>query len=296
MFRTIIPSKDGTVNINGLKMFVRPFWLTPDAPNQTLNLAAVVGAPAYAPLTIGQEGPFEGQSFICESTRFTAVGDHEFLVMLEDTGTRKQLSNRMLHANTIFGTPGLPLVLPEYLFLHERRSLTVRMQNIFANANAVRFCIAGTRVYTSSASSARLNKWVNDRLESAQVSSFYCLTTTDDVDNLTVAAGATSYFFPGDADGYFECYRMNAVAYDATLGTMTGTFDFILLDAETGRQLSSGNLSNLMATGNAMLPHVLPEAPLWRPTQRIEIRITNTTPTGNPIDVYFTMIGRKVYA
>lgn len=295
MIKTILPSQDGRLRLNDVKTFVRPFWLTPDAPNQALALAAVAGAQTSAPMTVSQEGPFQGFSLVCQSTRFDLVADHEFLVMIQDAGARKQLMNRACHANTIFGTPQFPMVLPERFFLHENRSLHVRMQNIFANANAIRFVIPGRRIYATSAASGVLDDFILDLSERSQVTTPYFLTTSADINNLTVAAGATSYVFPVDADGYFEIFKISAVAYDATLGTMTGTFDFILRDAETRRELETGNLSNGLALGTGLQPNILPESWLVSPRMQLEIVVTNTTATGNPLDAYITLIGRKIY-
>jgi hypothetical protein len=214
--------------------------------------------------------------------------------MIQDSGSRKQLMNRPVHSNTIFGTPQLPMVLPERLFMHENRSLTIRFQNIFNNANNVRPAIHGRRIYATSARSGVLDEFIKDISERAEVTTNFFLTTTEEVDDL-VAATPTSYFFPIDADAYFECFKMSYVAYDTVLGTATGTFDYILRDAETRRELETGNLSELLGLGTGLLPFICAESWLIRPKQRVEIVITNTTPSGNPIDIYFTMIGRKIY-
>ena len=295
MIRTILEAKDGSYRINDVKQFVKPFFLTPDAPQQTMALAAVVGAQAYNPITVTQEGPFQGYSLIAESDQFTAAGDHGCTVMITDSGSRKRLTNRPCHMNTVFGTSQFPLVLPERLFMHENRSLTIRFQNLFAVANDIRPVISGRRIYGTSAASGVVDEMIADLAERSQTTTPYFLTTTEDVTNLTVAAGATSYFFQTDADGYMEVFKITAVCYDRTLGVLTGTFDFILRDAETRREMESGPLSNLLACGDALQPFILPESWLIRPKQRVELVVTNTNPTGNPIDVYFTLVGRKIY-
>ncbi len=281
--------------MNDTKQFVQPFFLTPDAPNQTMALAAAAAAQAHAPMTVTQEGPFEGYALVMQSTRFTQIGDHDMTVMITDSGSRKQLMNRMVHANTIFGTPQFPMVLPERLFLHENRSLRIQLQNIGANAQNVRPVIVGRRLYATSAAAGTLDDFIKKLLERSQVTTPYFLTTEEDIDELTVAAGATSFFLPMDADAYFECFKITAVAYDTTLGTLTGTFDLIIRDAETRRELETGNMSNQLVVGTGLQPFILPESWVIRPKQRIEIQVTNTTATGNNIDVFFTLIGRKIY-
>jgi len=295
MIPTILKDADGNLCVNDAKQFVKPFSLTPDAPNASLALAAAVAAQASAPMTITQEGPFEGYSLIAQSTRFTAVGDHECTCMITDNGSRKQLMNRECHANTIFGTPNFPMVLPQRMFLHENRSLRIRFQNIFANANAVRSVIHGRRWYPTSAASGYIDEEVRKLLERSQLATPYFLTTEGVIDELTVAAGATSYFLPSDADSYFECFKMAAVAYDTTTNTITGTFDIIFRDAETRRELETGLLSNQLCIGTGLTPFILAESWLIRPKQRVEVQITNTTASGNNIDVYLTFIGRKIY-
>lgn len=295
MFKTVVKSEDGKLYINDVKRFVRPFFLTPDAPNQTLALAAAANSQAYAPMTVTQEGPFQGYSLILQSDRGELVGDHEATVLMTDSGSRKQMMNRPVHANTIFGTPSFPMVLPERLFLNENRSLTIRFQNLFANANNIRVNIAGRRMYQSSAESGMFDKLISDLTKRTVVTTPYFLTTTEDITALTVAAGATSYFLPTDADAYFEVFKFAAVAYDNQLGTLTGDFDIIIRDAETRREIETGNMSNQLIMGNGLAPFVLPESWLIRPKQRIEIVVTNTTATGNPLDAYITFIGRKLY-
>ena len=295
MFKTVVKSNDGRLYINDVKRFVRPFFLTPDAPNQTLQLAAVLNSQVFNPLTVTQEGPFQGYANILQSTRFTAAADHECTALITDTGSRKQLSNRPVHANTIFGTPGFPLVLPERLFLNENRSLTVRFQNIFANLNNLRMMISGRRLYQSSAESGMLDDYIKKLQKRTLVTTPYFLTTTEAIVNL--AAGATqSYILPTDADAYFECFKITQVNYDRTLpagNINAGSYDFIIRDAETRRELETGNLSDQLATGNGQVPFVLAESWLIRPKQRIEIVITNTH--ANAIDIYLTIIGRKLY-
>lgn len=287
--------KTGELTINGMKQFVRPFWLTTDAPNEELDLAAVAGNQALAAINVDGEGPVEARTFLLESDRFTAVGDHEALVEISAEGGKKSLMNNPIHANTICGTPGLPLVLPEWLFLHANAPLTFRAQNIFANANSLRFAMGARRMYPLSTADASLNDLVQEMSDRAQWTMLYFMTTSEEIDGLTVAAGATDYFFEVEADAYYEVFRIAAVCYDETLGTMTGTFDFDLFDSPSGRKLHSGPLSNQLAVGTAQLPYICPDSWLIQPKQRVKIEVTNTTPTGNPIDLYFTLLGRKIY-
>jgi hypothetical protein len=86
------------------------------------------------------------------------------------------------------------------------------------------------------------------------------------------------------------------VWYDTTLGAgnmNAGTFDWSIRDAEGGRQLSSGLLSNQLGVGNAMTPFKLPQSLLIKPSQFIELEIANTN--ANPLTIYPVLIGRKYF-
>ena len=300
--KTVEKNNLGQLEINAVKHFVRPFWLLPTstaaggASTNTMALAAVPAATAVAPCNVGQEGPFEGHSLICQSTRFTAVGDHEFTIRIEDRGYRRDLMNREVHANTILGTSGFPGVLPEYLFLDRTGSMLVSLQGLgFGVLNAVRFAMPGCRYYASSDDNKAIGGLIGDLQARKSASCPYYLTTDQQITAL--AAGATQSFqmSVGD-DGYFDAYDIRAVWYDTTLGAgnmNAGTFDWNLKDAETRRQLMTGNLSNQLGIGNAMTPFKLPGSLLNRPTQRLEVEIVNTH--ANPLTIYFTIAGRKYF-
>ena len=142
---------DGTLEINEVTRFVKPYLLTPDAPNQTINLAAAVAATGQAPVSVNQDGPVEMLSMMCQSTRFDAVGDHECTVIIRDIGTSKDLMNRACHLNTIMGTSAFPGMFREHLYADQNRSYQVFFQNIFANANALQPVFNSIRYYKSAA-------------------------------------------------------------------------------------------------------------------------------------------------
>ena len=281
--------------MSDIKQYIRPFHLLPDAPNNELALAGAIGATVSNPMTVTQEGPFEGFSFQCMSDAFTALGDHRCTVMIIDNGSRKQFMNRPVHLNTISGTPHFPALFEEHIYLDENRSLRIEFQNLFAVANNIRPCIAGRRYYPTSAASAAMNKATAKAQYRAEVCAPYFLTTEEDQTAIAVG-GQNSAFFLTDPDAYFDVYSLNAVAYDDATGLLTGTFDFELYDATSGRRLVNGQvgLSNQLAAGNGLQPYKLPESWVLEPRQRIEMVFTNTLPANN-ISVYFTLVGKKIY-
>jgi hypothetical protein len=292
----------GELELNRVKKFARPFFLLPTstaaggATTNTMTLAAVAASTAIAPMNVGQEGPFEGYSLLCQSTRFTAVGDHEFTVRLEDRGYNRALMNREIHGNCLFGTSAFPSVLHEYLFLDRTASLLVSLQAMnFAIANAVRPVFAGNRLYAGSDDAGELKDLIGDLQKRKSASCPFWLTTDQQI--TAQPAGTTrSYLMSVGSDGYFDAYDICAVWYDTTLGAgnmNAGTFDWNLKDAETKRQLMTGNLSNQLGIGNAMTPFCFPNSLLNAPTQQLELEIISTH--ANPLTIYFCLVGRKYF-
>lgn len=294
MFKFLVPQKDGTFITNKLKSFVRPFFLTPDSPNQEMALAGGVGQQATQPISISQEGPFQALSLLMQSDNFTATGDHLCTVMITDAGSRRQLMNRPIHANTIFGTPEFPMVLSERLLLHEERSLVIRLQNLGVGANDVRPVLAGRRIYQSSANIGDLDEWVIKNLKRTEVTMPYFLTTQNEIEDLAHNT-PTTFIFPSASDSFMEVFAITGIAYDVVAGTPTGTFDIIFRDAKTRREIESGPMSDALVVGTGLQPFRLPESWVIEPRQNIEIELTNTTASTEDIDVYLTLIGRKVY-
>lgn len=299
MIPSIVKGVDGSFFINKVAYYVRPFWLTPNTPNSVMPLAAIVDDQASAPMSINTDGPFEAQSLVCQSNLFTAGGDHQFTVMISKPGYDQTLMNRPVHANTIFGTPQFPFVLPMPLFLLEEESLQIRLQNIIGNLNAiVRPVMHGTRYFRVASRSKALKELIEERELMNAVGAPFFLTTSEAISGLTIAAGDVNkpYEFLTEPDMHFEAFKMTAVALDTVAGTLTGTFDFNLFDSDTGRQLSTDPLSSVLAIGDAQQPMIFGTPWLIKPNQRIKLEVTNTTPTGNAINIYITLIGRNINA
>ena len=292
MFKTYDARSD---RLNDAKRFIRPFVLTPDAPNNNgMAINPAVGASITAPSSITQEGPFEGFHLIADSTTFRAVGDHQCTVMMRDMGSQKYLMNRVVHANTVFGTSQFPCLLKEFMFLEEERSISWTFQNLFPVANNIQPIISGRRFYQSSAGNAPLNAYITKRkLRYIKTTPFFLTTNLP----LVIAAGQTVPFqMTVDPDGAFDGYAFSAVWYDTTLGAgflNTGTFTWELRDSESRRSLMTGRMNEQLALGDGRLPFQLPESIYVMPNMRLELEVTNTHP--NPLSNSFTILGKKFY-
>lgn len=297
MIPAIIKDDYGQKWINKSKKFFKPFFLTPDQDEDDgiLTLAAQIGATAYSPVTVTQEGPEDIYAFIMASDRFRAFGDHACLVDIIDDATGKHLMNRPVHANTIFGTPEFPAVLSEYYYLNEHRAFTIQLQNLVNAQNNIRAMFDSKRIYTTAAESGYVNERVAELMERSVGTMPYFLTPDTDVE---LAAGATQTFrFPSDADSYIEIFKMAFVGYDTDdpAPNLNGRLEFTIRDAETKRDLHTGTLTDETAMGTGETPFVFPESLLILPRQQTEIVITNQTPAAHAAEFYITMIGRKIY-
>lgn len=281
--------------LNGVKEFVPPFILTPDEPNQRVTLNAAVNATETVTMSVSQEGPVQVKNWTMQSDRFTAVGDHEATIDIYDSGARRNLMNRPIHLNTMMGTPEYPGILPEWLFLHETRSLRIQFQNIFANENTLRMAAQGRRFYKSSARAGDLEDMIQKILERQAMTHTYYLTTTEEVSELAYGDSDTWKFDP--TTEWFCIYKITSIAYDDETGDVieSDAYDIRFQDAKTGRDISNDTLSSDLITGTALYPWALPESWLIPPKKEMTVEIENTNPFGNSISVYITLIGVKVY-
>lgn len=282
--------------INGIKEFVPPFVLTPDDPNQRVTLAAAVNDTETVVMSVSQEGPVQIMNWTMQSNRFTAVADHEATIDIYDSSANRHFMNRPIHLNTMMGTPGFPGLLPEWLFLHENRSLRIQFQNIFANENTLRLNGQGRRFYKSSARAGDLEDRINKILERQAMTHTFYLTTTEEISDLAYGDSDTWKFDP--TTEWFVVYKVTSLAYDTQRSEMVDSdaFNIRFQDAKTGRDISNDTLSSDLITGTGLYPWVLPESWLIPPKKEMTVEIENTNPWENPIDVYITLIGVKVYA
>lgn len=221
--------------INPLKHNTFPYWLCTDPPN-TVAVVAAAGASNEIPMTVTQEGPFEGFAFVGQRT-------NPVNVVIEDRASKKSFMNRMVHLDTILGgTSGAagdadlglkPYILPQTIFLHQRRSLTVNFTDIGVAGSNVRFAIAGRRFYPAAAGSPELAKFIEKKIKRYAVAMPYFLTTDNPAAFL--GAGVQTFRMSVGSDGHFVGYK---VSYVSTLAGGDPTIYFS--DAETGRIIMNG--------------------------------------------------------
>lgn len=281
----------GELVINPLKHNTFSFWLNPDPPNNPIVVPAA-GASNEIPMNVSQEGPFEGYAFVGQRT-------NPVNIVIEDRAAKRQLMNRQIHLDTILGqTSGAagdndlglkPFILPQTIFLHQRRSLTVNCTDIAAGGSAVRFAILGRRFYPTAIGSPDLDKFIEKKIKRYAVCIPYFLTTDNPA--LFIGAGTQTFRMSVGNDGHFVAYKgmyvNTAAGGDPTMH---------LSDAETGRVLMNGlpNVGIMQCAdvfGTGQFPTVFPEPMFIERNGAFNITIT-TLGAGT---VYVTLAGIKIY-
>lgn len=283
---------DGRLEINPLKHATFPYYLCTDAPNTVVVVPAGGNTSAPTPMTVTQEGPFEG---------FYLTGQYNNAVMIriQDQAAKRMLMNREIHWDTIVGGTGgaagdgdlgiRPFILPQTMFLHQRRSLIVDFRDLAAAGANVRFAIGGRRFYPTAAASNDLQKFIKQKVDRYGVATPYFLTTDAQVN--IAGPGTTTWRMSVGAEAHFVGYKLSYVT------TLAADPTFYLTDAETGRVIMNGNtVAGIMQAadgiGTAQFPYIFPEP--WFIERNGAINLTLTA-AGAGI-FYFTIAGIRIYS
>lgn len=281
MLPTYIKRKDGSVYINPAKRHVKPYALLTD-PVTTAVAANGTSAPITMP--IDTQGHFEAFYAVCDR-------DGPATITIFDPGTSRFMMNREIHIDTIVsGLSGAggqrPFIWPESYFFNVEdagRSVVVQFRDLTGVTNNIRFMLEGRRFYTKE-SPPEIYEKMYEYFGRKERTNVYFLTT-----DLPVALPATtaSTFantrVTDEAD--FEVFKIASVS--------DGPYEWTIRDTGTGRILSNGFHTNTMRTGTAEFPFIFVEPLLIERNYQMQIEFRNLS--GAPNNVFFTMIGRRLY-
>lgn len=297
---TFARNKVNKLILNPRKLDVQYFQLVPDAPNNPVAVAAsATSAPVQ--LTVSQDGPFEAQSAVLYRRRDDTGVDSQLdaFVDLYDESSKRSLMNRAIHVDNFFGRSingnvagvnaraGIaPGIFAETLFIHQSRTLTMRLTNGSAAAQQSFFPVLnGTRWYGYANPSKELAISVEKRASRARISSPYWYTT--DADVLALGAGlSTNLFLYVTGEGHFEWWK--------TVYVSNVDFTMQITDKRNGRQFSNGPVHCKAGMGTSALPYILPEATVIQANGQLQFAITNIDPAV-AMNGYIALIGRRIY-
>jgi len=274
----------GVVYLNELKRFVKPYFMVPQNVGNQLGQVAV-GALGTGNMILApdQNGPFEG-------FYFTSEHGGNMLVRINDGGARRDLMNRDVHIDTIMTpVPGgqRPFMLPEGLWIQQRRSLLFTFTDLSGAAQTVRPVLHGRKFFLKQATPGLASKFIARRDMINQVTTPFFYTTDNDV-NLPLATTANQQeTITVNDEGHFLATKITCVSQ--------GPFDFIIKDGRTGQSLSGAvRVSNTGCTGISRFPYVFPEPWLIERNSQIIIEFTNRFALGSN-NIWMTWTGRRIY-
>lgn len=273
-----------------------PFWLTTDPPNQQVTVPAGDKSSAY-PMSYRYRGPFRGHYLFYNADR------DDLLISIIDgrDGYAYTMKGMGVHLQTIASDdPGFPSILPEALVLQHRAHITVHFTNLDSTNDAnIRFMIQGfafepTRVKTSS-----MRDKIAGTLDRMHFLRPHFATLDDGV--ATVSANSEGRFFMTiDDAGYFEVFKITAIAYQSgTLTELTSTqYNNVLIQITdySGRQLSNSRSPDIplaLLAGRGKTPNILPARVMLPPLVQTMVDIINNNSVD--VDVYLTFIGRRIF-
>jgi len=300
--QTFARNEQGKLILNPRKLDVQFFQLVPDtqltAPLPPAAPVAVASGATTGPIlfTVSQDGPFEG-FYLSHYRRDTATLAEAFQgcwVDIYDEGAKKNLVNRPIHIDCIFGktiaaptgSVGIgPHLLAESLFVNPQRALVMRFQNAVGLGQDIFPVVHGTRYYSYANPSKSLSVAVEQRAARARISSPYWFKTDVDI-AAQVAATVADYPLTITADGHFEWWKTTYVSDQ----------DFMLniVDRRNGRAFCNAPVYCRAGIGTASFPYILPEHTLLQANSQLKLTVYNMAAAA-PLNADITLCGRRIY-
>jgi len=283
--RTFVQDSAGNLVVNPAKMYVQPYILLPDSPNEAVTVAANSASQPLV-LTGPQEGPFEAFFLAARCTSLAIRVTFEY--------RKRQLQNYGIHGQTILGCQYLNVVangfvgyiLPETLWLLPRETLIIQATDLSGDTNILKFSLHG-RLYSVGAtptSVSEIPKTLNMANRSMQMSAPFWYTTENPPLTLSANQTVQTSIHIG-RDGAFELHKIGAYS--------TGAFSVVIYDPNSGRRLTSGAVHSDLLTGNAWFPYILAEPLFMKRNSWLKLDITDLS--GSENSIYLTLAGRRIY-
>lgn len=306
MISTWVEGPKGEVYINDVKKYVKGSILVPPAVHNPVTVPAAPAAnnPGVSPIVIFQSP--EGSAVEV----FSFVGGHDgtvaaeiqqrLTVLLTETAYRRNLMNRAVLVDHVFGTQQTPLNLFKTMLLEGHGVIQAQFFNNSAAGQALyRSSLKVREFKASSHTSDQVGTLINEaRKENAFITPYW-LTTNQD---LQLAAGATGInFFQGGIDEFMilKGFMCRAIIVDAAVGPAPAgdpqeIISFMLYDGKTDRALMNQPVTLNTATGNANFQFFFPVPWLIEPRNNIRIELQNLV-TNKAVQVFFTFHGVKLF-
>lgn len=269
---TFDKQSDGSIDYHKLKEFLRPITFNPNPPNNVINLAAN-GRSQFVPFTAREDGHIFLTKMMCQRT-----GDAT--IRFYDPSRSRYWSNNEVHIDTIVGNGGQPGLLPETVFIQATKSLQFEVRDISGLPNTIEFAFGAAKLYHKAADPVEVAKFLSQK----QVSTFPFWQTPDN-GVFTIAANGTSQQFSTiSSDFDVEIFAINSISDENFRFDIKYRGDVLANNAQC---------HDLVGTGTAGFPYVLPSSFIVKRNEVLELNFTNLSAV-NPNVVWFTMVGRAI--
>jgi len=233
-----------------------PYILTVDESNNDsiVTLSALGSSrPAF---TNGNFGFIEIESLGVKAT------SKEFIVELESSSINRKLSNRAIHANTIFGASGKFLMLPKKIVLEKNHALFLNVSDLSDSINYLRFFFHGKKISD------------NKKYDSNEYTFFY---TTDS--NIELSANEEKTEYITFDYGNFILHNLHCYS--------DGAFKFKISNTRDGLAWSNGWIHS-DSLSSAEYNRIFEKAKIEK-NSKLKIEIVDLSSAANRI--FFTLIG-----
>lgn len=281
-------TETGEIFLDPMKRYAKPYWLSTEPREITLNLAptpppgALVSAPIVMP--IDHRAAYE-----IDYSYFKSDGD--FTIVIFDPNNRPVLMNREIHIRTIasgFGTLGLPgpagrpFIWPEPWYMFPSigsRNFMVGFRDLTGLQNKVRFLLHG-RMFHYGQSPEHVVKRYEDYYKNRPVTMPFFYTTNQIAAVTGVAGTETDFEIRIDDDADVLIYKMTAVS--------SFPFEFKIIEKMTNRELMTDFVRVDNGFGDGEFPYVLFEPLYYEAGTKLVLRIRKLTNDNDIIWPTFT--------
>lgn len=301
MLPRFVVDKKGDIFLNQQTRYVRSCVLVPPTADNPLVIpAATPAGPGLATTFIS--GPEEACAEIND-----LMGEHgaadpadvqaRLSVVLYDTVHRRNLMNRDILANHVFGSSLTPFFLYETTLLEKLQTLQLNfLNNSLAGASGFRCAFEAREYLDVGPNKAAVTKFLNvNRPRKTQLSPYWFTSPQP----ITLPAGAVVEVQFGGSDTYDKTIILfNVMCTTLTTGIAGDVVEmaaFEFFAPKTDRPLQNSPVVRTCCTGNANFPYPLPVPLLLEPATLMRVRITNLV-TDAPTNVFLTFHGLVYYS
>lgn len=212
-------------------------------------------------------------SFAIQSAANSLVQQQNIFCTIRDMAWRRQLMNRDVPAQHIFGSAQRPSFLKESLLLEFDQTLLLQFSNYNTSVvSSFQFLTEGRKWQYEALKRTNVAAYIAGLRQRKRILQPYWLTLDNGLVQVAPSTTATLFF---TCTGDITLVLFNLMATGLTAAGATLDFRFKLFDAKTNRELQVGLITAHDATGTSENPFILPAPLIVEPRTQIKMQVTN---------------------